>query len=310
MSGTGNASFFRSLPLIQVINTPKPVSRDLSVAYGVLPDPVDGMKLFSVSDALDALASGRRHELFFTDEWSFDGEALRGDDGEWCREQQFIGIDSPDRYDGYMSGDDSQSVFGVLDFSLPTDRLEVRFCLRAFSHLAVTFKRTKIKIQKEGRPITKTCKNIQSPSSVLTFAALWDPDTGFTAYEKGKLLSRHKTRNFAGHRPFNPLVDTSVSNLPTTHLYHPRVSESRMHNHAIPSSTLEGLADPWHFPFFDPLSVPAEFKEPNSSVRFQVRFSQEGVYLSDCIDPEGFFESFADHPDCEPYLVVQCFPLP
>ena len=116
MSGTGNASFFHSLPLIQVIDTPQPVSRDLSLAYGVLGDPADGwMKLLSVSDALDALASGRRHESFFTDEWSFDGEALHGDDGKpfGCHEQQFIGIDSPERYDRYICGDDSQSVFSL-----------------------------------------------------------------------------------------------------------------------------------------------------------------------------------------------------
>jgi hypothetical protein len=71
---------------------------------------------------------------------------------------------------------------------------------------------TKSKIRKEERrPIAKITKNPQSPSSTFTFAALWDPDTGFTAYEKGKLLSPHKARDFAGHRPFNPSVDTSVS---------------------------------------------------------------------------------------------------
>jgi hypothetical protein len=90
-------------------------------------DPPDGMKLFSL-DVLDALGS------FSTDEWSFDGETLRGENDEpfavfGSREQQFIGIDSPDKYDGYMRGVDSQSVFGMLDFSSPTDRPEVRFCL-------------------------------------------------------------------------------------------------------------------------------------------------------------------------------------
>jgi len=110
-------SFKFSLPLIQVIDAPQPVSRDLSLAYGVLGDTADGMKLLSVSDALDALASGRRHESFFTDEWSFDGEALRGDDGEpfavfGCREQQFKGIDI-DRYDGYTYVVMTARVFSV-----------------------------------------------------------------------------------------------------------------------------------------------------------------------------------------------------
>ena len=256
------------------------------------------MKIFSV-DVLDALASCERHET------------LRGEGDEpfavfGSREQQFIGINSPDKYDQYMLGVDSQSDFGVLDSSSPTDRPEVRFCLttaRALSHLALTPNQIKSKIQKEE---PKTCKNPQTPSSIFTFAALWDPETGFTAYEKGKLLSPHKGKDFAGHRPFNPSVDTSVSTLPTTHLYLPRLSKSRMRDHPIPSSTLEGLADPWKSPFFDPLSLPAEFREPDSSVEFQVWFEQEVAYLSDCIDHS---ESLGNHPDCEPHLVRQSFPL-
>ena len=256
------------------------------------------MKIFSVDR--DALASCERHEI------------LRGEGDEpfavfGSREQQFIGIDSPDKYDQYMRGVDSQSNFGVLDSSSPTNRPEVRFCLttaRALSHSALTFKRTKSKIHKEE---AKTCKNPQTPSSIFTFAAIWDPDTGFTAYEKGKLLSTHKGKDFAGHRPFNPSVDISVSTLPTTHLYLPRSSKSRMRDHPIPSSTLEGLTDPWKSPFFDPLSLPAEFREPDSSVEFQVWFDQEVAYLSDCIN---HFESLGDHPDSDPHLVGQYFPLP
>ena len=87
------------------------------------------MKLLSV-DVLDALASCERHET------------PRGEGDEpfavfGSREQQFIGIDSPDKYDQYMLGVDSQSDFGVLASSSPTNRPEVRFCLttaRALSH--------------------------------------------------------------------------------------------------------------------------------------------------------------------------------
>ena len=110
-----------------------------------------------------------------------------------------------------MLGVDSQSDFGVLDSSSPTNRPEVRFYSttpRALSHLPLTLKQIKSKVHKEE---VKTCKNPQTPSSIFTFAALWDPDTGFTAYEKGKLLSPHKGKDFAGRRPFNPSVDTSVS---------------------------------------------------------------------------------------------------
>ena len=86
------------------------------------------MKIFSVDR--DALASCERHEI------------LRGEGDEpfavfGSREQQFIGIDSPDKYDQYMLGVDSQSDFGVLDSSSPTNRPEVRFRLntaRALSH--------------------------------------------------------------------------------------------------------------------------------------------------------------------------------
>ena len=79
-----------------------------------------------------------------------------------------------------------------------------------------------------------------------------------------------------------------------------------MRENPIPSSTLEGLVDPWKYPFFDPLSLPAEFREPDSSVEFQVWFDQEVAYLSDCID---HFESLGDHPDSEPHLVGRCFLL-
>ena len=87
------------------------------------------MKIFSV-DLLDALASCKRHET------------LRGEGDEpfavfGSREQQFIGIDSPDKYDQYMRGADNQSDVGVLNSSSPTNRPEVRFCLtnaRALSH--------------------------------------------------------------------------------------------------------------------------------------------------------------------------------
>ncbi|KIK03059.1 hypothetical protein K443DRAFT_121636 [Laccaria amethystina LaAM-08-1] len=143
-------------------------------------DTADGMELFSV-DVLDALGS------FSTDERSFDGETLRGENDEP------FAVFGSRKYDWYMRGADSQSVFAIM------------------------LKWTKSGIRKEeGRPITKTCKNPQSPSSIFTFAALWDPDTGFTAYEKGKLLSPHKARDFAGHRPFNPSVDTSLSRFSTT----------------------------------------------------------------------------------------------
>ena len=257
------------------------------------------MKLLSV-DVLDALASCERHET------------PRGEGDEpfavfGSRGQQFIGIDSPDKYDQYMLGVDSQSDLGVLDSSSTTNRPEVRFCLttaRPLSYLALTFKRIKSKIQKGE---AKTCKNPQTPSSIFTFAAIWDSDTGFTAYEKGKLLSPHKGKDFAGHRSFNPSVDTSDSTSPTTHLYLPRLSKSRMRDHPIPSSTLEGPTDPWKSPIFDPLSLPAEFREPDSSVEFQVWFDQEVAYLSDCID---HFESLGDYPNCEPHLVWQHFPPP
>ena len=84
------------------------------------------MKIFSV-DVLDALASCERHE-------TPGGEGDEPFAVFGSREQQFIGIDSPDKYDRYMLGVDSQSDFGV---SSLTNGPEVRFCLttaRALSH--------------------------------------------------------------------------------------------------------------------------------------------------------------------------------
>lgn len=171
-----------------------------------------------------------------------------------------------------------------------------------------------------------------TPSSKLTFAALWDPETGISAFQDGKPVKLSDGKNhtkWPSVAATNQLHTKSLPPPPKTPmalniadfdytrpgLYLPRTSAPCYgFKSPVPSSTLEGKHDPWNYSFFDPLRPHPPFDPARPFSKFAYLQNSNGTSTSHSeakpifgerptsVEDEGFFDGY-DHPDCEPHLV-------
>ncbi|KAF5336501.1 hypothetical protein D9611_006581 [Ephemerocybe angulata] len=150
-----------------------------------------------------------------------------------------------------------------------------------------------------------------TPSSELTFAAIWDPNKGFCTLRDGKLIPVSNTPPRPEKRPSKLLYDdfdysdggwemqtdesTQVATPPDSH----NVSLA-----TSPSDSDDGYVfRPSESQPFDYPAQYANFCDSPELDSGKTKLPQEKEYTED----EGFFDSFQEHPDCDPHLAK--FPL-
>lgn len=145
-----------------------------------------------------------------------------------------------------------------------------------------------------------------TPSSELTFAAIWDPNKGFCTLRDGKLIPVSNTPPRPEKRPSKLLYDdfdysdggwemqtdesTQVATPPDSH----NVSLA-----TSPSDSDDGYVfRPSESQPFDYPAQYANFCDSPELDSGKTKLPQEKEYTED----EGFFDSFQEHPDCDPHL--------
>jgi hypothetical protein len=142
-----------------------------------------------------------------------------------------------------------------------------------------------------------------TPGSEFTFAALWDPKTGFSTLRNGKLVAVSSTPPRPETRPSKLLFDDLDflddddwdGRSPPSHFASINSSKD-VEQDDIPNIR---ISEPEPFEDY-PLQLAALCGAPDLDP--SVSFSNS-KYTSSSEEDEGFFDSYNYHEDCEPHLV-------
>ncbi|KAF8165779.1 hypothetical protein B0H34DRAFT_252721 [Crassisporium funariophilum] len=317
-------------PTIRNVNLA--TSRDSTLSFAVVWDPDKGIEAYSGSELLslspikESRSEKELPELCSLSDYPFEESSATISDKEpfalfSSGRTHFIDIRSSSAYERCIGGHDLDQT--SLESPLQTSSAESSFSDNSSCYSSMTSETAK-----DLPPLPLNSGN-RTPNSTFTFAALWDPDHGLSAYKNGTLVkpsgnhfkstsvsTTNSSQSKSGPKNLNLRDDRyTVHDVHefNPRLHFPRSSQSRIRSHAIQSSTLEGLRGPWNYSCFDPLSQGLPFEARRAFSQYEGELGPHPIYSrlstttkddsadTKSIDDEGFFETSA-HPDCDPHL--------